>query len=53
MHRPTSPNLRRKGTGKGQEKAVEGVGDVEMLDGDEGMFSSLLCYYFFSCHFSI
>ena len=46
MHRPTSPNLRRKGAGKGKEKAGEGDGDVKMLDGDEGMFSSLLCYFF-------
>jgi hypothetical protein len=53
MHRPTSPNLRRKGTGKGKEKAVEGDGDVEMLDGDEGVFSSPLCYYVFPRHFSI
>jgi len=36
-HTPTSPTLRRKGAGKGKEMAVEGDGDVEMLDGDENL----------------
>jgi hypothetical protein len=54
MHRPTSPKLRRKGTGEWKEMAVKGDGDVEMLDGDGGMFFSLLCYYFFflSCFYT-
>jgi len=29
--------LRRKGAGKGKENAVEGDGDVEMLDEDENL----------------
>ena len=45
---PTSPTLRKKGKGK----AVEGDGDVEMLDGDEDLRgrSTLLKCTFFSLY---